>query len=95
MCAIELAKSLIARDLQAHPGVGRILARASHRITAFLNQSSSTVASVMFRHRGFSALPARTTDRNRKRINQLVRSKDRTRARTIPCADNPRGAWRK
>ena len=43
MCAIELAKSLIARDLRAHPGVGRILARASHRITAFLNQSSSTV----------------------------------------------------
>lgn len=89
MCAIELSKSRIARDLQARPGASRILAGASHSITAFLNRSSSAVASVMFRHRGFCALPARTSNRNRKNINELVRSKDRSRARTIPCADNP------
>jgi hypothetical protein len=96
MRAIELSKSQIGRDLQARRDVSRILAGASHRITAFLNRSSSAFALVMFRHRGFSALPVRTSNRNRRNINELVRSKDRTRARTIPCAGKiPRGAWRK
>jgi hypothetical protein len=28
------------------------------------------------------------------KVDELVRVQIRTRARTIPCADNPRKAWR-